>query len=284
MAFPADHVADIVVGSSSREWAYRSTGEALAAGTAVATTSQQFESHQVSAVLPSVTSVLHVDLMQTCGSKDVLHASLVVLNNHCITHEITAFSSTDASGGRGLCVEHRGLCVDHRGTCVPMLNSAFQHTWLDHCHAIRAPIAIPFRWSWPMPSFKFRVHMGSSCLGTHCQHAQSVPLMLCTWAALVFGCRISRCMKQVKQPQLPTMSLLWACSAVLLMRPQSPRTRASVNLQHCKRYASLPTVDLKTQLLHSHIVAACFKTQRQPFSSSSFKEVQHVYECPPVLN
>ena len=74
MAFPADHVADIVVGSSSREWAYQSTGEAPAAGTAVATTSQQLESHQVGAVLPSVTSVLQVRLIETCGSKDALHA------------------------------------------------------------------------------------------------------------------------------------------------------------------------------------------------------------------
>ena len=116
MAFPADHVADTVVGSSSREWAYRSTGEALAAGTAVATTSQHFESHEVRAMLPSVTSVLQVRLMETCGIKDALHASLVVLNNHCITHDTTAFPSTDTSGGRGLCVEHRELCVDHQGT------------------------------------------------------------------------------------------------------------------------------------------------------------------------
>ena len=74
MAFPADHVADIVFGSSSWAWAYRSTDEALAAGTAVATASQHFESHQVGAVLPSVTSVLQVRLMETCGSKDALHA------------------------------------------------------------------------------------------------------------------------------------------------------------------------------------------------------------------
>ena len=152
-------MADIVVGSSSRERAYRSTGEAPAAGTAVATTSQQFESHQVGAVLPSVTSVLQVRLMETCGSKDALHASLVVLNNHYITHDTIALSCTDTSGGRGLCVEHRELSVDHRGPRVPMLNSAIQHTWLDHYLAIRAPIAIPFRWSWPMPSFTFRLHM-----------------------------------------------------------------------------------------------------------------------------
>ncbi len=45
---PADSTADIdMVGSSGREWASQQTGQALDAGTAVATSSQHLESHQV---------------------------------------------------------------------------------------------------------------------------------------------------------------------------------------------------------------------------------------------
>jgi len=59
---PADSTADIdMVGSSGREWTTRQTGEALDAGTAVAITSLHLESHQVGAMLPSLTPVLQVD-------------------------------------------------------------------------------------------------------------------------------------------------------------------------------------------------------------------------------
>jgi len=61
---PADNVADInMVGGSSREWANRQTADALDAGTAVATSSQHIEPHQVGAMLQSVTPVLHVDFV-----------------------------------------------------------------------------------------------------------------------------------------------------------------------------------------------------------------------------
>ncbi len=124
---PADNVADInMVGGSSREWANRQTADALDAGTAVATSSQHIEPHQVGAMLQSVTPVLHVDFVETCGSKDALHASLVVLNNHYIMHDTTAYPSTDTSDGiRG-------------GGMLFMVNCAFQHKWLDHCLASRA--------------------------------------------------------------------------------------------------------------------------------------------------
>ncbi len=78
---PADNAADVdMVGSSGREWVSQQTGEALDAGTAVATFSQRLEPHQVGVMLLSVIAVLQVDLMEICGSKNALHASLLVLN------------------------------------------------------------------------------------------------------------------------------------------------------------------------------------------------------------
>ena len=124
---PADSTADIdMVGSSGREWTKQQSDEALAAGTAVATSSQHLESHQVAAMLPSLTPVLRVDLMETCGSKDALHASLVVLNTNVFMNDTTAYPSTDTSDGitwdcgliSGDCVLMTGDCVLTLGDCV----------------------------------------------------------------------------------------------------------------------------------------------------------------------
>lgn len=54
-------VADSTMdGSSSREWTSQQIGEALDAGTAVATSSQHLEPHQVGAMLLLVTPVLQL--------------------------------------------------------------------------------------------------------------------------------------------------------------------------------------------------------------------------------
>ena len=124
---PAGSTADIdMVGSSGREWTEQQSDEALTAGTAVATSSQHLESHQVAALLPSLTPVLRVDFMETCGSKDALHASLVVLNTSVLMNDTTAYPSTDTSDGitwdcgwiSGDRVLMTGDCVLTLGDCV----------------------------------------------------------------------------------------------------------------------------------------------------------------------